>query len=242
MSDISGRTSPSAFAYFDPDSRSLRTSQATFPWASTKSSVTLPPSGSMRNGECFERPRSVPATNVHASSSSPLIGTPRADKWGPPDSHGRVAPFLLPTPAANEYHHADLDGYLERRERVKAQGINGNGFGLVLSAAVRMLPTPTVGDSKSAANRTAERRRKSAHHDGVTLTDAVRLMPTPTTSDAKGPSPSHGGTTAEAVRDLLSIRSVSTDQQSIDTQPPSAEMHPRLWMVEDDSTPDSWSG
>ena len=29
------------------------------------------------------------------------------------------------------------------------------------------------------------------------------LLPTPSTSDAKGPSPSHAGTTAEAIRDLL---------------------------------------
>lgn len=51
---------------------------------------------------------------------------------------------LLPTPAANEYHHEDLDGYLARRERCKAEHNNGNGFGLVLSAAVRMLNRESV--------------------------------------------------------------------------------------------------
>jgi hypothetical protein len=37
-----------------------------------------------------------------------------------------------PTPSAREFEHADLDNLMERRERIKAQGINGNGFGLTL--------------------------------------------------------------------------------------------------------------
>jgi len=53
-----------------------------------------------------------------------------------------------------------------------------------LSEAVLLWPTPTVGDSKSAANRTAGRSDPdSGHHDGVTLTDAVRMWPTPVAND-----------------------------------------------------------
>ena len=55
-----------------------------------------------------------------------------------------------------------------------------------LQTAVSLLPTPTCGDAKSAANRTANRQQGSQHHDGVTLTDAVRMLPTPTSRDWKG--------------------------------------------------------
>jgi hypothetical protein len=56
-----------------------------------------------------------------------------------------------------------------------------------LAIAVALLPTPTVGDSASAANRTAGRSNPdSKHHDGTTLTDWVRLLPTPTVGDGEG--------------------------------------------------------
>ncbi len=42
------------------------------------------------------------------------------------------------------------------------------------------IPTPTVGDSKSAANATAGRTDpNSKHHSGTTLIDFVRTWPTP---------------------------------------------------------------
>lgn len=50
-----------------------------------------------------------------------------------------------------------------------------------LSLAVRMIPTPTVGDSKSAAR--ADYTEGAMHH-GVTLTDYARqMLPTPRTTD-----------------------------------------------------------
>lgn len=52
-----------------------------------------------------------------------------------------------PTPAANEYEHAaDGQALLERRENLRAQKINGNGFGLTLGIAVQTAawPTPCV--------------------------------------------------------------------------------------------------
>ena len=185
MSATSGLTSPTPFASYDPDSRSLRTWQGTFPWDSTSSSLTLPPSGSMRNGLLYARPTSALATS------------------------GRVSSSLLPTPLVG-YTGTSLEAYLDRKV-ASGGGRTVNDLGL----AVRMLPTPTVGDSKSAANRTAGRScAESGHHDGVTLTDAVRLLPTPTTSDAKGPSPNHGGTTAEAIGAI--------------TRPPSPDMNEPL--------------
>jgi len=43
-------------------------------------------------------------------------------------------------------------------------------------------PTPTVGDSRNAANATAN-RTKEGHHSGTTLIDATRIWPTPTVAE-----------------------------------------------------------
>jgi hypothetical protein len=60
----------------------------------------------------------------------------------------------------------------------------GNWQGIV--GLLERWPTPTVGDSKNAANATANRRPGSKHHPGETLVDAVRLRwPTPTSRDWK---------------------------------------------------------
>ncbi len=46
---------------------------------------------------------------------------------------------LLPTPDATVSNDGEgVDGWLARRERVKARGINGNGMGTPLSIAVRL--------------------------------------------------------------------------------------------------------
>lgn len=52
---------------------------------------------------------------------------------------------LLPTPAAGNFNDGeDVDGWLARREAIKAKGINGNGMGTPLAIAVKTLPTPTA--------------------------------------------------------------------------------------------------
>lgn len=172
-----GRSLPTPFAYFDPESLCLRTSQATFPWASTSSSPTLPRWGSMRNGQLFERQTWGPATS-EPDSSSLLLTPTRGDGEG----GGRKNP-----PPRGE---GTKDGSGGLREQVRylptpiSDPASSNGHALNLT---KCLPTPTVGDSKSAANRTAGRSNPdSTHHDGVTLTDAVRMLPTPRTSDANG--------------------------------------------------------
>lgn len=58
--------------------------------------------------------------------------------------------MLLPTPSAEHNDGQNPERFLARRERIKAQGINGNGFGLTLGMAVRLLPTPTAsGDARN---------------------------------------------------------------------------------------------
>ena len=53
----SGQLRAPYFAYYDPITHCLRTSQLTLDLGSIESSPTLPPSGSMRNGALFQRPR-----------------------------------------------------------------------------------------------------------------------------------------------------------------------------------------
>lgn len=117
MPVTSGPTSPVPLAFYDPASRSLRTSQTTFDSASTPSSPTLPPSGSMRAGALYAHRTSVLLIPASGSSSSPLLKTPTANlavNGGSqhPDKrraggHGPTLAdeieHLLPTPAARDY-------------------------------------------------------------------------------------------------------------------------------------------
>lgn len=179
--DTCGRTSLTPFAFYDPDSSSLRTSQGTLISDSTSSSVTLPRSGSMLNGALYARPMSAPATSAPGSSS------------------------LLLTPSAGDGQGGGRKNPPPRGEGTK-QGSGG------LREQVRTLPTPTVGDAKSAANATATRHvdPPTGVHAGTTLTDWARLLPTPRTSDANG-----GGFTVMA--DLTSARSLPTPTARLGT-------------------------
>jgi len=60
----------------------------------------------------------------------------------------REAQQQWPTPAANEYEGGDPNKMLERREREKLKGRNGNGFGLTLGMSVAQWPTPAARDGK----------------------------------------------------------------------------------------------
>lgn len=155
----SGRTSSEPFASYDRNSSSWRTSQD-LSSTSESSSVTWPRSGSMRSGRCFERPKLAPLTAATDSSSvHGLLPTPsHSDGTGSPGTSPkrsggmnlRTAVTLLPTPSAsNPNDGEDLENWKNRREAVKAKGVNGNGFGMPLSIAVRLLPTPTARDWKN---------------------------------------------------------------------------------------------
>jgi hypothetical protein len=154
---ISGPSSRDSFAYFDPESSSLKTSQATFDSDSTRSLPTLPDWGWMSGGELYERPTSGRPISEHDSSS------------------------LLPTPTANLYEQEN-DVLLARREREKAKGRNGNGFGLTLANRVALLPTPSANDSTGAEGPTREARRGKRPTGGPSLRDLPYLLPTPMSS------------------------------------------------------------
>ncbi len=113
---------------------------------------------------------------------------------------------LLPTPAAgNPNDGEDPARWLRRRARQQARGINGNGMGMPLSVAVRLLPTPRATDTGTPGHRSTPGRRpmhgqqdlhlfptplavegvkgspnqrSSAGQPGLTAT-VLRLLPTP---------------------------------------------------------------
>ncbi|WP_430788202.1 hypothetical protein [Actinoplanes sp. G11-F43] len=82
---------------------------------------------------------------------------------------------LLPTPTAVTYGS---------NKSVSAGAVRRPGLAQL---AGRLLPTPTVADSRSSANATAGRTKPATGHVGHTLTDATRLLPTPRASDTGTP-------------------------------------------------------
>ncbi|MFI7203840.1 hypothetical protein [Micromonospora aurantiaca (nom. illeg.)] len=81
---------------------------------------------------------------------------------------------LLPTPTAVAYG-SNMSPSAGAARRPSLAGV-----------ATRLLPTPTVADSRSSANATAGRTAPTGHA-GRTLTDAARLLPTPRASDTGTP-------------------------------------------------------
>ena len=167
----SGMTCGELFARWDRATSSWRTSQLTLDGVFDTYSETCPRQGGLRNGSAFARPMWAPRTSETGSSS--LLPTPRANKWGFPDSHGNTSAWL-PTPRATD----GTKGGPNQR---------GSSGDLTLpSAAARMLPTPTSMDYK--ASGAAGYSTESGRHAGTTLTDAVVRYPTPMGRDWKGRS------------------------------------------------------
>jgi len=93
--------------------------------------------------------------------------------------------LLLPTPTATNPNEAeDIDNRLARRERQAERGINGNGMGVPLGVAVRLLPTPCTSDAQGAG----------LHGEGGDdLRTAIALLPTPMVADSCGARNSTAG-------------------------------------------------
>ncbi len=159
-----GQTSTGSLAKYDPASCSWRMSQASLLGTDTLYSGTWPRSGSMRNGECFPRPRLARHTSGADSSS------------------------LLPTPSATGF------GTSQNGQRADGSTFKGAGKPSLETMARRgLLPTPTVGDSKGSGSRNTSQSKAHTgvsltdwvRQDG----GRGRLLPTPTARDYKGRSP-----------------------------------------------------
>lgn len=81
---------------------------------------------------------------------------------------------FLPTPASsNPNDGEDPAGWLQRQARHRARGINGNGMGMPLSIAVRLLPTPRASDTGTSG------RRAGAGFRPPLSQEVLPLFPTP---------------------------------------------------------------
>lgn len=169
-----GPNSPDAFATYDPDLRCWKTSPDSSGSDLVTSSAIWPRSGSMRNGAAYLRPPWERRTSDGGFSSSP----------------GIVHEETFPTPTATQFGGSDPETFEGRREREKAKGRNGNGFGLTLEQAVlqRMYPTPTATDGNrgdyTQDGKTGQRR--------PSLQGAARTYPTPMAADSERSSETYG--------------------------------------------------
>ena len=155
-----GESSIASSASANPAASLSRTSQSFDPAVSTLCSETLPRAGTMRSGIVFPLPASAPRTSAIDYSSS-----------------GGNGPHLclFPTPTASAYGSSGNAG-----------GNNKDSAGrLSLEAMARtgLWPTPTVGDSRSAARHTTTTGKS---HSATTLTDAVRGFSVELSSGSSG--------------------------------------------------------
>lgn len=182
MNGTSGPTSRTPFAFYDPDSRSLRTSQITFNLGSTPSSPTLPASGSMRSGALYARTRSALPTSAAASSSSPGLPTPRArdsKERGYEDGLPAVVE-LLPTPTVSE--------------ATGPQPNTGRTGGRSLRET--LLPTPRASSNENRQTRRTPSQEAGAH--GLNLAAEVcSLLPTSRATDGTKGGPNQRGSSGD---------------------------------------------
>ncbi|MDM4761910.1 hypothetical protein QT381_02685 [Galbitalea sp. SE-J8] len=181
-------------------------------------SQTWPTSGTTRHGMASPLPTPGRRTSDSASSSSPgpLLPTPIGSdaRGGQKDiARSEFSPQfreiaqLLPTPSAsNPNDGEDVENWKARRERVKATGVNGNGFGTPLAIAVRLLKTPTAQLAANGGSQHPEKRKEGGH--GPTLADEIEhLRPTPPTRNGQG-NPTLGGALEAVVARSSGVSSV----------------------------------
>ena len=173
---VSGPKSSALLASFDLVTCSLKTSQQSLVSDSTSCSPILPSWGLMQGGAVYELPmleRLISGIDGGAWPT-PTVGDVRASvasvTQGVAKHHLNAYAAMWPTPSVKNFEQVDLDKLLARRERVKAKGINGNGFGLTLGNAARMWPTPNAAEAKQSTNiANAERRRVLHAANGVNM-------------------------------------------------------------------------
>lgn len=200
MLGIFGRSSPESFAYFDPDSCSWKTSQATFLSDLETFSETWPDSGSMRNGRVYElrtweRPTCESASSwwLTEAGMSPQSGDGLATKNWPTarredgesaGNHPGAVDSLTgatrnwPTPRT-------LSGGGESAERKQELGRTLSGGGDLQSASENW-QTPNARDWKSETGS-----ENNTHDKTPNLSRQVyRLLPAPTIPDGEPSSQS----------------------------------------------------
>lgn len=162
-------------------------------------SATWPTSGTTRAGTAYVLPTSAPRTDGSASSSLPVLPTPRATDGtnGGPNQRGSsgdlmlpsAVTHLLPTPACNDMGEGKtVQGWDEWTATMQAKHGNGNGHGKSLAIeAQRLLPTPMVCDPEFRSEASAAKRLKSGFQD-IFLALTYGASTPPPSTDGNTPS------------------------------------------------------
>ena len=160
MSGPFSPTSPTPLAFYDPESWSWRTSQASLLSAVPESLERLPAWGTTSDGELFEL--QMPALLTAARDGSASLPTPTARDWkdtGENTDYEKIAAksklagvaHLLPTPTVNDSHN----------HNPPPSQFNRNS--LALPALMALLPTPTSVESKVFGPNVDWEKRLSNH-------------------------------------------------------------------------------
>ena len=187
MIGTSGPRRGRSFGWWDASGSCLRTYQASFNLEMEDGN----PTGSVFS-EIFPNWGSVTSDGEFIAQPTPGRRTSGKD--------GGSWPTPIPNPR-NE--RESLEEWEGRREREKALGRNGNGFGMPLDVAVRHfpdprvfhIPTPTTADVYTGNMESSQQSDGSMH--SVNLPDYVEMFPTPSTMDhieRKGMRPSRAAT------------------------------------------------
>lgn len=162
MTEQSSPTSRTALAFYDPESWSWRTSQASLLSAVPESLDRLPDWGTTSDGALFELRTPERLTAVRDGSVSPGLPTPVVNDMGA----GKT-----------------VEEWDTWTDEMKAKHGNGNGHGPSLSIEVqRLLPTPQAWDHKSFGPNVDWKKRAEKHADSV----ASVLMNLPSDDGSSG--------------------------------------------------------
>ena len=173
MTGGSGPTSNGSSVRYDPATCSWKTCQALFEQDYPLSSIPLPTSGSMRNGECSERPPLAPRTVESGSGLWPTAtahdgkgdAPSQADRKSPglPQASLTVQAKMWPTPRA-------MDGFTSPAARQVTPGIS---HGMELPRRAKMWPTPRAPEGFMG---TDPQHGTGGHHGPTTMTGGPNGM------------------------------------------------------------------
>ena len=146
-----GTTWPASLAKYDPDTHSLKTAQHSLIEDLTGCSLTLPASGLMRAGQCWERPTWKPRTTGNVSGFWATPSASDATRGGTITDNmtGQSLAQMVNTPS--RWPTPTVCGNYNRKGASKT---SGDG----LATAVRMWPTPVASAAKGSSAASLTRK------------------------------------------------------------------------------------
>ena len=169
--DYGGKRLPPS-AWFDRSSSSWRMFQHCLLEGWTLFSGRWPRSGIVSNGIAYQLDTLAHRTKGSAS------GLSESEMWPTPMTRGYSN--------ASEGQLAIFQRKVGKGELTEEESSAMMGGCSLRPPRVKMLPTPTAGDSRNSGRHTTTTGKS---HSGTTLVDAVKMWPTPSASDHKGSGP-----------------------------------------------------